>query len=120
MNRYSTFFLCTIGACMMSTAFAWEPGTHSNLTKQAIAQSVLAVCPAIETGCTTVLQDIGLQPYGATSQKFPDPQAGEAIFLGPPGSVAYEKRGRYPFPLGWTDGNNVSTTTSMTSPAYRA
>lgn len=89
MKRVIIVCACFVFLCNMRETFAYEPGTHGVLTGNAVRQSVLAVCPSSGQGCSTILQDIGLKPIADESLKFPDPQAGESIPLGPPNSASY-------------------------------
>ena len=71
----------------VTIALAYEPGTHGQLSQTAADQSVLAV--PLSASQTTVLQDMGLQPYD--QQILPDIQGppkkewqGLGPYAGPP------------------------------------
>lgn len=75
--KQTLFVLLIVQASVWpTTSMAWEPGTHQALTKQAVQQSVL-------TENDGVLVDLGLKPAADLTQLFPDPQAGQSIYLGP-------------------------------------
>lgn len=80
--RFAVIVFLLSGA---NAVFAYEPGTHLQLSKQAARQSVLGESNGI-------LADLGLKPLGDTTQNLPDPQAGETIALGPDSTNPFTAR----------------------------
>lgn len=71
-----------IGTCLLGNigeSFAYEPGTHGDISVAAARQSILGIRNGL-------LAELGLMPLEDKSQFFPNPQAGQSINLGPENS----------------------------------